>query len=68
VKGLKLSGFMLNNENDSLVWSWDHKGGTINAKQAYEVQCLVDIEFDTKEWTLELWKWHIPLRLKLFVG
>ena len=66
MKGLKLSGFMLNNEKDSLVWSWDHKGGTITETKAYEVQCLVDIEIDTKEWTLELWKWHIALRLKLF--
>jgi hypothetical protein len=32
VKGLKLSGFVLTVETDSLVWSWDNKGGKVTAK------------------------------------
>jgi hypothetical protein len=37
VKGLVGSGFDLNIENDTLVWSWNTKGGYVNVKQAYEV-------------------------------
>ena len=37
VKGLVGSGFDLNTKNDTLVWSWNTKGGYVNAKQAYEV-------------------------------
>jgi hypothetical protein len=28
--------------NDSIVWSWDVKGGKVSAKQAYEVQFIDD--------------------------
>jgi hypothetical protein len=36
VKGLVGSGFELNNEKDSLLWSLDTKGGKVTAKHAYE--------------------------------
>jgi hypothetical protein len=66
VKGLNWSGFELNDETDTLVWSWDTKGGQVNAKQAYEVQCLDDHELISKEWFLDLWNWQLPLRIQLF--
>jgi hypothetical protein len=44
VKGLVWSGFELNVENDTLMWSWNTKGGQVNTKQSYEVQTLDDNE------------------------
>jgi hypothetical protein len=43
VKGLVGSGYELNNEKYILLWSWDTKGGQVNAKQAYEVQLVEDV-------------------------
>jgi hypothetical protein len=40
VKVLVWIGIELNDENDTLLWSWNTKGGQVNAKQAYEVLCL----------------------------
>jgi hypothetical protein len=48
------------------LWSWNTKGGQVNAKQAYEIQSLDDNEVCQNEWYLELWKWKIPLKVKLF--
>ena len=44
VKGLVISSFDLNTDKDCLVWSWNTKGGVVNAKQAYEVQMWEDME------------------------
>jgi hypothetical protein len=65
-KGIIWTGIELNDENDTLVWSWNTKGGQVNAKQAYEVQCLDDHEVISNEWYLDLWNWKMPLRIKLF--
>jgi hypothetical protein len=67
VKGLVGSGFELNNEKDTLMWSWDTKGGQVNAKQAYEVQLMEDMEEEPTFWYTELWKWQLPLKVKLFI-
>jgi len=44
VRGIKHYGFVLSDENDSIVWSWDGKGGKVSPKQAYEVQLLDDLD------------------------
>jgi hypothetical protein len=67
VKGLVGSGFELNVENDTLMWSWNTKGGHVNAKQAYEVQMMEDSEGCQLFWYIELWKWKIPFKVKLFM-
>ena len=38
----------LNNEKDILLWSCDTKNGQVNAKKAYKVQVLEDMEEETK--------------------
>lgn len=67
VKGLVGSGYELNNENDTLLWSWDTKGGQVNAKQAYEVQLLEEVVEEPTFWYTELWHWQLPLKFKLFI-
>lgn len=59
VRGLKHSGFVLYNDIDSIVWSWDSKVGKVSAKQAYEVQFLDDSEDVSKELLIDVLKWHI---------
>jgi hypothetical protein len=66
VKGLIGSGIDLNNEKDTLLWSWDTKRGQVNAKQAYEVQILMEGGVDSNFWYTDLWQWQIPLKIKLF--
>jgi len=41
------SGIDLNTEKDSLLWTWDTKRGHVNAKQAYEMQILMERVVDT---------------------
>jgi hypothetical protein len=60
-------GFELNNEKDTLLWSWDTKGGQVNAKQAYEVQLLEEVVVEPTYWYTELWQWQLPLKVKLFI-
>jgi hypothetical protein len=67
IKGLVSSGIELNNEKDRLMWSWDTKKGQVNAKQAYKVQVLEDMEEETKYWYSEIWNWQLPLKVKLFI-
>jgi hypothetical protein len=66
VRGLKHSGFVLSDVRDKIVWTWDNKEGKVYAKQAYEVQFLEKMDVDLKEWMIDIWKWKIPLRIKLF--
>ena len=68
VKGLVGSGFELNEENNTLIWSWNTKEGQVNAKQAYEVQMMEESEGCHMLWYKELWKWQIPLKVKLLCG
>jgi hypothetical protein len=67
VKGLVGSGFELNNEKDSLMWSWDTKGGQVTTKQAYEVQLEEAVVVEPVFWYSDLWNWHLPLKIKLFM-
>jgi hypothetical protein len=67
IKGLIGSGFVLNSDKDSILWSWDTKNGQVNAKQAYEVQLLEMEAEETNCWYKELWNWQVPLKIKLFI-
>jgi hypothetical protein len=67
VRELKYSGFVLSVESDSIVWSWDSKGGKVSAKQAYEVQFLDDNDDVSEDWLNDVLKWQIPMRTKLFI-
>jgi hypothetical protein len=67
IKGLVGSGFDLNSDKDTLLWSWDTKGGQVNAKQAYEVQMMENVEVEPNYWYVELWTWQLPLKVKLFI-
>jgi hypothetical protein len=51
----------------SYLWSWDTKRGQVNANQAYKVQLLEDMEEEPMYWYNELWKWQLPLKVKLFI-
>jgi hypothetical protein len=66
VRGLKHYGFVLSDVRDSIVWSWDSKEGKVSAKQAYEVQFLEEMDVGLEDWLIDIWKWQIPLRIKLF--
>ena len=49
-------------------WTWETINGTISKKLAYEA---ISLELDTiknKWWYNNLWKWMLPLKLKLFTG
>jgi hypothetical protein len=54
VKGLVSTGINLKDDKDTLIWSWDTKGGQFNAKQAYEVQ-LLEEEVQPNFWYSEIW-------------
>jgi hypothetical protein len=64
VKGLVGSGFELNNEKYLLLWSWDTKHGQVSTKQLMMVGTT---GADTIFWYSEIWKWQLPLKIKLFV-
>jgi hypothetical protein len=49
------------------MWSWDTKQGQVSAKLAYEVQVMEDMGVEPKFWYSEIWKWQIPMKVKLFV-
>lgn len=66
MRGLKHSGFVLSDENDSIPWSWDGKGGKFSAKQAYEVQFINDLNDVLEDSLIDVWKWQILLQIKLF--
>jgi hypothetical protein len=66
-KGLVSVGIELNDEKDRLLWSWDTKQGQVNAKLAYEVQVMEDRGVETKFWYSKIWKWQLPMKVKLFV-
>jgi hypothetical protein len=66
-KGLVNVGIKLNDEEDNLMWSWDTKQGQVNAKLAYEVQVMEDMGEEPKFWYSKIWRWQIPLKVKLFV-
>jgi hypothetical protein len=67
VKGLVGSGFELNNEKYLLLWSWDTKGGQVTTKQAYEVQLVENVVAEPFFWYSDLWRWQLPLKIKLFM-
>ena len=54
VKGLVWTGSDINDEKYTLLWSWNTKGGQVNAKHAYEVISLDDQEVTTNEWYLNI--------------
>jgi hypothetical protein len=66
-KGLVNARIELNDEKDSLLWSWDTKQGQVNAKLAYEVQVMEDTGVEPKLWYSEICKWKIPMKVRLFV-
>jgi hypothetical protein len=67
LKGLIGSGFELNSDKDTLLWSWDTKGGQVSAKKAYEVQMMETVEVEQNFWYVDLWTWQLPLKVKLFI-
>jgi hypothetical protein len=67
VKGLVSLGIELNKDKDLLMWSWDTKSGQVSAKKAYEVQMLEVVETEPVFWYNDLWKWQLPLKVKLFM-
>lgn len=66
ILGLRTCGFKITNLQDSLVWSWNIKNGEINAKQAYDSLFFNMMDFNQKWWHKALWKWYMPLKIKLF--
>ena len=48
------------------MWSWNEKTGKINAKSTYGALLYVSLGEDGW-WLCPLWKWNVPLKIKLFV-
>ena len=56
ITGLKSSGFMLSEKEDTLLWSWKSKNGEISAKMDYDALFYDMRDFQKKWWHKSLWK------------
>lgn len=50
---------------DSLLWSWNSRDGSISAHSAYEAVCYTN-QVDGKWWHHACWQWRILLKVKIF--
>jgi hypothetical protein len=66
-KGMVNARIKLNDEKYCLIWSWDTKQGQVSTELAYEEQVTEVMGVEPKFWYSEIWKWKIPMKIKLFV-
>jgi len=62
---LKHCAFRLSREEDHLLWSSNESLGQITSKIAYEALCFSSLEVNAKWWSKAIWKWNVPLKIKL---
>jgi hypothetical protein len=53
-------------EEDSLLWTRGDKKGDLTAKNCYEAMLSLQELPVRRGWQQQFWKWHFPLKVKLF--
>ena len=66
IQNLKACGFTLNYQDDILYWSWNTSDGSLFATLDYEAITTSLCSLGNNWWYRILWKWNLPLKLKLF--
>jgi hypothetical protein len=67
ISALKSSGVSLSNQSDSLLWAGGDATGSISVKNLYATLLQQLILGADNSWFLQIWKWAVPLKLKLFI-
>jgi hypothetical protein len=64
---LRSAGISLNSDSDTIIWAGGDASGVISIKNIY-MALLQQLNFGTDLlWLHRLWKWPIPLKIKLFI-
>jgi hypothetical protein len=64
---LQVAGVILTGDEDELFWTGGDSSGVISVKNIYEaIQSTQNLPLITG-WKIRLWKWDIPLKIKLFL-
>jgi ribonuclease HI len=63
---LKSAGVSLSNAPDSLLWAGGDASGLLTVKNAYLALLPPTTDGVEAPWLLSLWKWSIPLKIRLF--
>lgn len=66
IKALRVCGFSLLGRKDKLLWSWNTLNGTLSANLTYEAIIFELYNVSKNWWYRHLWKWKLPLKVKLF--
>jgi hypothetical protein len=64
---LRCSGVTLNNEKDSIVWTWNHTKGDVTVKMTYDALVAQNLTMVFEWWYKALWKIQVPAKIILFV-
>jgi ribonuclease HI len=67
ISALKSAGVSLSNQPDSLLWAGGDATGSISVKNLYAALLQQLILGADNSWFLQIWKWAVPLKLKLFI-
>jgi hypothetical protein len=54
------------NEEDTLLWTGGDKKGDLTVKNCYEAILSLQELSVRRGWQRQFWKWHLPLKVKLF--
>lgn len=64
---LRSAGITLSTEPDSLLWAGGDATGTLSVKNLYAAIQLLSVHSLDSSWYFQLWKWTVPLKIKLFL-
>lgn len=67
ISSLQQSGNFLVEEEDTLLWTWNEANGTVSAKLAYSALVSKEAQPLIGRWSIEIWRWHCRLKIKLFM-
>jgi hypothetical protein len=67
IAAIRGAGISLSTEPDTLIWAGGDASGTLTVKNLYAAIQTQSIHSIDTSWFFQLWKWTIPLKLKLFL-
>jgi hypothetical protein len=66
VRVLLVGDICLSDQEDIIVWSWNVNDGQVIVG-SYEAMMIQSNQGDFEWWTSLIWKWELPLKIKLFI-
>lgn len=64
-KSLRTYGIYLHEREDNIIWTWNTSNGILSSKLAYESIISISHNILDNWWYIIVWKWNLPLKLKL---